>query len=62
MKFWKIALGLGSGAWKLHLGHLDPEDVSSHNSGTLRKSELGSSFPAGPSHFLQNLNISLTKL
>ena len=28
-------MNLGSGDWKLHLGHLDPKDVFSHKSRTL---------------------------
>ena len=31
----KKFVNLGSGVWKLHLGHLGPKDVSSHNSWTL---------------------------
>ena len=35
MKLGKKILPLGSGAYKLHLGHLGPKDVTSHKSRTL---------------------------
>ena len=53
----KNTLGLGSGAYKLYLGHLGLEDVSL----AISQEPLFQFSQAGP-HFLQNHYINLTKL